>query len=78
LFHVSYKDDRFDIKIIEESRNARSRLCLMNGLGWTNLGSYELLYLRECFRILLSQASRVDNYDFTDSVLFFECTPAVS
>jgi hypothetical protein len=43
-----------------------------------NLGRKYSLYLGECFRILLSQVSRVDNSEFTDSVVFFECTPGVS
>ncbi len=40
-----------------------------------NLGRKYTLYLGECFKILLSEVSTVYNYDFTDSVVFFECTP---
>jgi len=42
-----------------------------------NLGRKYSLYLGECFKILLSEVSAVHNYDFTDSVMFFECTPKV-
>jgi hypothetical protein len=29
----------------------------------------------ECFKRLLGEVCTVDNYDFTDSVVFFKCTP---
>jgi hypothetical protein len=41
-----------------------------------NLGRKYSLYLGECFKILLSEVSTVHNYDFTDSVVFFECSPS--
>lgn len=40
-----------------------------------NLGRKYSLYLGECFKILLTEVSKVDNYDFTESLVFFECTP---
>jgi hypothetical protein len=40
-----------------------------------NLGRKYSLYLGECFKRLLGEVSTVDNYDFTDSLVFFECTP---
>jgi hypothetical protein len=40
-----------------------------------NLGRKYSLYLGECFKILLAEVSKVDNYDFTESLVFFECTP---
>jgi hypothetical protein len=40
-----------------------------------NLGRKYSLYLGECFKILLAGVSKVDNLDFTDSLVFFECTP---
>ena len=40
-----------------------------------NLGRKYSLYLGECFKILLAEVSQIDNYDFTDSLVFFECTP---
>jgi hypothetical protein len=40
-----------------------------------NLGRKYSLYLGECFKILLAEVSKVENYDFTESLVFFECTP---
>jgi hypothetical protein len=40
-----------------------------------NLGRKYSLYLGECFKILLAEVSQIDNFDFTDSLVFFECTP---
>jgi hypothetical protein len=40
-----------------------------------NLGRKYSLYLGESFKRLLGEVSTVDNYDFTDSLVFLECTP---
>jgi hypothetical protein len=40
-----------------------------------NLSLKYSLYLGESFKRLLGEVSTVNNYDFTDSLVFFECTP---